>query len=181
VNQGLTAESEGAEVQRGTERGYPDVEFTGSAFGGGYHAVDVKVARLAPSGKRTQSRLTLYTGNTFFRYPTLPWPGTFRPFDEYESHLDAIVLYTLDETKLSRVSGSVEVIVQPPWKIGSKQRSSTTREYLGAVQDLQALREGRGEFETSDEFYDFWRKYPFRTGKAVEKQLQKLLKEQQRK
>ena len=70
----------GAEVQRGTERGYPDLELSGEAFGGGHHAVDIKVARRAinkrgePTGM-TQSRITLYTGNTFFRYPTLHWPA----------------------------------------------------------------------------------------------------------
>ena len=62
-------QTDGAKIQRGTERGYPDIEFFGPAFGGGYHAVDVKVARLAKSGKKTQSRITLYTGNTFFRHP----------------------------------------------------------------------------------------------------------------
>lgn len=38
---------EGTTARRGTERGYPDIEISGAAFGGGYHAVDVKVARLA--------------------------------------------------------------------------------------------------------------------------------------
>jgi len=53
---------EGAEVRRGTERGYPDLELGGPAFGGGFHAVDVKAARRAKSGTKTQSRITLYTG-----------------------------------------------------------------------------------------------------------------------
>ncbi|CAN5137239.1 hypothetical protein BH20ACT8_BH20ACT8_20160 [soil metagenome] len=52
---------DGAEAQRGTERGYPDIEVSGEAFSGGHHAVDVKVARLASGGNRTQSRVTLYT------------------------------------------------------------------------------------------------------------------------
>jgi hypothetical protein len=34
----------GAAARRGTERGYPDIEVTGSAFGASYHAVDVKIA-----------------------------------------------------------------------------------------------------------------------------------------
>ncbi len=170
--------TEGVEAQRGTERGYPDIEFTGSAFGGKHHAVDVKVARLVASGKRTQSRITLYTGNTFFRWPTLHWPGTVRAFEDYTSHVVAICLYTLDEEKLSRVSEGVEVVLQPSWRVGSRQRSSTTREYLGAVMDVEALRQGKGEFETEDEFYEYWRKYSFRIGKAVEGQLRKLLKGQ---
>ena len=56
---------------------------------GSLYAVDVKVARRGPSGRRTQSRITLYTGNTYFRFPQLHWPGTFRPFEDYARHLDA--------------------------------------------------------------------------------------------
>lgn len=62
----------GAEGQRGTERGYPDIEVTGGAFGGGFHAVDVKIAQWVGRKWRpstsTQSRITLYAGNTYFRY-----------------------------------------------------------------------------------------------------------------
>ena len=61
-----------AEWTRGSERGYPDLEIHGAAFGGGYHALDVKVARRTrksasakarkPSrvSKNTQSRITLF-------------------------------------------------------------------------------------------------------------------------
>ena len=37
----------GAVAARGTERGYPDVELSGAAFGDGFHAIDIKVARRA--------------------------------------------------------------------------------------------------------------------------------------
>lgn len=166
----------GAVANRGTERGYPDIEIGGDAFGGRFHAVDVKVAR-RKGASRTQSRITLYTGNTYFRYHTLKWPGTFRPFAEYGSHLDVIVLYTLDERTRYRAR-DVELIVHEAWRIASRQRSSTTREYLGAVQSIENLRAGNGEFASEQEFYDFWRKFNFKTGKAVEKQLQKLLTQQ---
>lgn len=120
-------------VRRGTERGYPDLEFSGERFGGGHHAVDVKVARRARGGARTQSRITLYTGNTYFRFPQLHWPGTLRPFREYASHLNLIAIYTLNPASMARVE-NLELIVQEPWRIASRQRSSTTREYIGAVQ-----------------------------------------------
>ena len=94
----------GATAVRGTERGYPDVELSGPAFGGSFHAVDVKVARRARSGNRTQSRITLYTGNTYFRYPQLRWPGMFRPFRDYALHLDVLAIYTLDPNRLERAT-----------------------------------------------------------------------------
>jgi len=164
----------GAEGRRGTERGYPDVEVTGEAFGGGFHAVDIKVARRSKSGRQTKSRITLYTGNTYFRYPELPWSATLRPFQEYDSHLDLIVLYTFNPECLSRIE-DVELIVHESWRIASKERSSTTREYLGAVTRIEDLRAGNGEFASEQAFYEYWRKYPFKIGRAVEQQLRKLL------
>lgn len=104
-----------AQAQRGTERGYPDLELSGGAFGGGHHAIDVKVARRNKSGSSTQSRITLYTG------------------------------------------------------------SSTTREYIGAMQRLDDLRAGNGEFATEEEFYKYWRGYRFKIGPTVQQQLDKLL------
>jgi len=126
---------------------------------------------------QTQSRITLYTGNTYFAYPTLHWPGTFRPFADYAQHLDVIGIYNLNRDTASRVD-DLELIVQEPWRIGSHQRSSTTREYIGAVLGLDDLREGRGEFTTAADFYKYWRGYNFRVGRTVRNQLTKLLAQQ---
>lgn len=164
----------GAHGRRGTERGYPDIEISGARFGDRHHALDVKVARRNRSGRGTQSRITLYTGNTYFRYPQLHWPGTFRPFQDYASHLDLIALYTLEEDSVSRI-GDLQLIVHEAWRIASQQRSSTTREYLGAVTSIADLEAGQGEFESEEEFYRFWRRFPFRVGKAVQRQLDRLL------
>jgi len=166
---------------RGGERFYPDLEVTGPEVGAAFYAVDIKVAqrRIPKKGSptQTQSRITLYTGNTYFAYPTLHWPGTFRPFAQYAQHLDVIGVYTLNRDSASRVD-DLELIVQEPWKIGSHNRSSTTREYIGAVQGLEDLRQGRGEFKTAEEFYTFWRNYNFRIGGTVRNQLNKLLAQQ---
>ena len=171
----------GSSSARGTERGYPDLEISGDAFGGGYHAVDIKIAKRRPmkSGQpstMTQSRITLYTGNTYFRYPSLHWPGTPRPFDTYASHLDVLGIYTLEESSAARVT-DLELLVQEPWRIASKKRSSTTREYIGAVQRIQALRDGDGEFDTVEAFYKYWRKYPFKIGAVVQQQLDRALRD----
>lgn len=163
-------------IRRGRDRGYPDIELTGTLFGNQYHAVDIKVARRAKSLLRTQSRITLYTGNTYFKYPELQWPSILRPFSDYATHSDLIAIYTLDEQSLERVK-DLELIVHESWRIASKDRSSTTREYIGAVQSIERLREGQGEFETPEQFYAYWRKYPFRIPKSVSNQLAKLLQE----
>jgi hypothetical protein len=173
------AREEDAEARRGGERFYPDLEVSGDLFGGGFHAVDVNIARRGATKKGpsdfTQSRITLYTGNTYFMYPSLHWPGTFRAFNDYQGrHLDVIGIYTLDTASRARVV-DLELIVQEPWRIASRQRSSTTREYIGAVQRLQDLRQGAGEFPTPEAFYTFWRKFDFKIGKSVKRQLDKLL------
>lgn len=124
--------------------------------------------------KLTQSRITLYTGNTYFRYPQVKWPGMFRPFQDYAAHLDIIAIYTLDEASPARIA-DLELIIHETWRIASTQRSSTTREYLGAIDDIDRLRAGKGEFPSAAEFYKFWRKHNFKTGKVVEQQLSKLL------
>jgi len=169
--------------RRGGERFYPDLEVTGPGVGDAFYAVDIKVAqrkipkRAGVSPTKTQSRITLYTGNTYFAYPTLHMSSTFRPFADYAQHLDVIGIYTLNQASASRVD-DLELIVQEPWKIGSTKRSSTTREYIGAVDGLDDLREGRGEFKTEAEFYKFWRAYKFNVGEAVKQQLNKLLAKQ---
>ncbi|WP_186247389.1 type II restriction endonuclease [Burkholderia gladioli] len=159
---------------RGGERAYPDLEVSADVFGGGPFAVDIKVARRSKSGRQTDSRVTLYTGNTYFRHPDLKWPGTLRSFNEYKNHLTLIVLYTLDTSSVSRVT-DIKVIVQETWRIASRQRSSTTREYIGAVVDIGALSSGKGEFASKSDFYKYWRNYPFKIGKTVEKQFMKLI------
>jgi Restriction endonuclease EcoRV len=175
------AQVEGLEWQRGTERGYPDIEMFGPALGGQYWAVDVKVARRAivkrGTPTRTNSRITLYTGNTYFKHPDLAWPGTFRPFGDYKGHLDVILLYTLDPATRGRAT-DLELIVQEPWRLASKQRSSTTREYIGGVMEIDRLRRGSGDFATADEFYAYWRNYPFRLSQGIQNTLTRLVKKQ---
>ncbi|MGW5005937.1 type II restriction endonuclease [Streptomyces parvulus] len=175
-------EVEGISYTRGTERGYPDLELSGPAFGGGHHAIDIKTARrgFTQNGKptgRTNSRITLYTGNTYFKYPHLKWPGTFRPFNEYKTHLDVLVIYTLNEQAAWRVD-DLEIIVQEPWRIASKRRSSTTREYIGAVENIEDLRAGAGEFPDADSFYKYWRAFQFKVSAQVSKQLDRLVAQQ---
>jgi hypothetical protein len=166
-----------AYILRGTERGYPDLELGGAPFGGGFHAVDIKAARRAKNRHQTQSRITLYTGNTYFKWPDLHWPGTIRSFNGYQSHLDVILIYTLNPDTNARVE-DLEIIVQEPWRIASKERSSTTREYIGAVMEIDDLRNGRGVFSSPDEFYETWRKFPFKVSPQVHRQLERLLRAQ---
>ena len=163
-----------AEVRRGSERGYPDLEISGAAFGGGFHAVDVKAARRARNGYQTQSRITLYTGNTYFRWPDLHWPGTFRPFSELRNASGRAHDLHAERDSNARVE-DLEIIVQEPWRIASRERSSTTREYIGAVTGHRRAAVWRGVVCDAAAFYEYWRRFPFRVSPQVQTQLQRLL------
>ena len=106
----------------GTERSYPDLEFSGDAFGGGLRAVDIKCARRkVPAGKSPttlNNRIALYTGNTYFLWPQLKFCGIIRPFDEYQELISIVVIYTFEPELPERIT-DVEVVVHETWRIAS--------------------------------------------------------------
>lgn len=155
------AELPDASVEQGTERSYPDLEFSGDAFGGGFRAVDIKCARrkIPKSGGPAtllNNRIALYTGNTYFLWPQLKFTGIMRPFEQYEELISLVVIYTFEPERPERIA-DVDVVVHETWRIGSKGRASATREYIGSVQNIEKLRSGEGEFASAKEFYDYWR------------------------
>jgi hypothetical protein len=160
-------------------RAYPDLEVGGSHFGGEvdrYEAVDIKVARRNRAKTQTQSRITLYTGNTYFKYQDLHLPGILRPFNDYTRHLDVLVIYDFVPDRFERIE-DVEIIVHESWRIASRQRSSTTREYIGAVQKLDDLRSGSGEFTSREDFYAYWHRYKFKTSDQVMNHLARIARQ----
>lgn len=44
---------------------------------------------------------------------------------------------------------------------------------------MEDLRAGRGEFPTPQEFYEYWRAFPFRISQQVQRQLERLIRVQQ--
>jgi hypothetical protein len=139
----------------GTTRAYPDIVVSSEAFGEGHHAVDIKVARRSASRKRTENAISLLTGNTFFLHDFL-FPGMGILYSEYRSHIDVLVIYTFDEASYSHVVNP-ELIAHETWRLASEDRSSSTREYIGAVTSLQRLRIGQGDFASMEEFLEYWR------------------------
>jgi hypothetical protein len=148
-------------VSEGTERSYPDLEFSGEAFGGGHRAVDIKCARrkIPSSGKPAttlNNRIALYTGNTYFLWPQLKFSGILRPFGEYQEHLSVVVIYTFEPSLPERIA-DVAVVVHESWRIASQARASATREYIGSISKISDVVEGAGDFATADDFYEYWR------------------------
>ena len=143
-----------------TGRGYPDIMLAGRAVGGRRVALDVKVARRrrrhgsAPT--RTQSRITLGPFDSYFRRPDQPIPGVGVAYGDFDWHLDLIVLYDWDDADVEKV----EILVVETWRVASMKRSSTTRNYIGAVDALEDLRNERGDFDRIEDFYEYWRTFP---------------------
>jgi hypothetical protein len=149
-----------ASIAAGTERSYPDLEFSGSAFGGGFRAVDIKCARRRIGSRAPatmlNNRIALYTGNTYFLWPQLKFGGIMRPFEQYEELVSMVVIYTFQPELPERIA-DVEVVVHETWRIASRRRASATREYIGSVQSIDQLTSGSGDFADADEFYSYWR------------------------
>lgn len=143
-------------------RGYPDLLLTGQALGGRKVAVDVKVARRKPRRigvpTVTQSRITLGPFDSYFRRPEQPIPGVGIAYGDMAWHLDLIILYDYIDGDVE----NIETLVVETWRVASRRRSSTTRNYIGAVRNIDAVRAERGEFATQQEFLDFWRSQPVR-------------------
>lgn len=138
-------------------RGYPDIMLAGRPVGGRKIALDVKVARrkLRRSGAptKTQSRITLGPFDSYFRRPDDPIPGVGVAYGDFAWHIDLLVLYDWVDGGVE----NVEILVVETWRVASMKRSSTTRNYIGAMDSLEDLRTERGAFGSVEEFYAFWR------------------------
>lgn len=148
-------------------RGYPDVLLAGQAVGGLRVALDVKVARRrfrrigVPT--MTQSRITLGPFDSYFRRPDQPIPGVGVAYGDMAWHVDLIILYDYIDGNVE----NVETLVLETWRVASRRRSSTTRNYIGAVQSIDALRFERGEFASQQEFLEYWRRQPVRGKETI--------------
>ena len=150
------ARTTNGEARVGTERSYPDLEFSGSAFGGGVRAADIKCARRRQSGSALQSRIALYTGNTYFLWPQLKFSGILRPFQEYRELLSIVAIYDFMPDRQERID-NLQTVAHDTWRLASTKRASATREYIGSIQDIDRLVAGNGDFESEQDFYSFWR------------------------
>ncbi len=161
-------DGEDVTIRKGGSRSYPDFEVDGAFFKGGPHAIDIKCAR--HSGTSVDSTIALYTGNTYFLFPDLLFPGMLRTFGEYDERIAIVVLYRYRPDLQERFS-DVRLAIQPVWRIAGKTKPSSTRHYIGSVNRVDDIVGGNGAFETSDDFYSYWRSaqrgWPVNTGVAT--------------
>ncbi|MBI2439381.1 MAG: restriction endonuclease [Candidatus Moranbacteria bacterium] len=161
LHEKLNGRKDAAAVEGGN-RYYPDIELSGSLFDNKVIAFDIKAARRNERNpNRTQSRITLYTFGTYLKCQDKKFPQTIRPFQDYAHHLDLIVVFDVNNTEKSVTN--FEILIVEPWKVASKTLSSATRDYVGAVMEIDKIREEKGGvFRTQKEFYKFWAGIPRR-------------------
>jgi len=165
-------------VNEGGERAYPDTELI--APDGSIIALDIKCASYKSGAKTMNSRLTLYTFGTYLKNRDTK-DGTLRPYNEYDIHLDLVAFYQVNPRKeylvhdniltlkvadlkqLSQERGPFREMyfcVVEPWRVASHRMSSGTRDYVGAIMDLERFRNEEGVFRSKQAFYSFWGNIP---------------------
>lgn len=141
----------------GGDRTYPDLTFNGPLISPNRFAVDVKCARRAERGKRTQSAITIGAFDAdYYRHPEQPTPNIAMPYASYTAHLALIALHDYAEA----TARNVELLVVEKWRIATHRRSSGTRCYIAAVSEIAKLKAEQGDFATEADFNTFWRSQP---------------------
>lgn len=141
-------------IPASSDRVYPDITFEGPLIFPSRFALDVKCARRAKGGSKTESAITIGTYDAeYFRYPGEKVGNIMAPYSSYTAHLALIALYTYVEA----TARDVELLVVEKWRVATKKRSSGTRCYIAASQSIAGLKAEKGDFATEAEFNSYWR------------------------
>jgi hypothetical protein len=149
-------ENYGCEIIQGGPREYPEITAFGGKLGEGKIAIDIKTTRRM--SKNRVSGFSIGSYAHYFLYPNQKLPGCKFPYGDFVEHWIVGFIYTWnpDADSLHMVS-DIEVIVNQKWKIASKSTATGTTFAISSVREIDALRSGRGNFKSSEEFESFWR------------------------
>lgn len=137
-------------------REYPDATLEGGKLGDKKIAVDVKTSRRISSNSISGFTIGSYAG--YFRNPTKKRAGCRIPYGDFTEHFIVGFIYDWDEDAdtLNMVS-NIEYIVQEKWKIASKTTGTGTTTAMGSIKNIEDIRNGKGEFNSKDDFLSYWR------------------------
>jgi hypothetical protein len=152
-------------IPASSDRTYPDFTFDGPLIHPHRFAVDIKCARRNPKNPdKTMSAITIGTYDAeYFHYPAEKVANIMRPYGSYTTHFAVIALYDYQDA----TARNVELLVVEKWRVATRKRSSGTRCYVAATPNIEALRAEEGDFETRDEFYEYWRVQPVKEEKRA--------------
>lgn len=144
------------EIVLGGAREYPEITAFGGKLGQGKIAVDVKTTRRVSISRISGFSIGSYAG--YFLHPDRKLPGCKFPYGEFKEHwlIGFIYSWNPHADSLHMVS-NIEVIVSEKWRIASRSTATGTTFAISSVRDLKRLREGKGDFDSEEEFETFWR------------------------
>lgn len=144
------------EIIQGGTREYPEITAFGGRLGQQKVAIDIKTTRRISTNRISGFSIGSYAG--YFLHPERKLPGCKFPYSEFKEHWLIGFIYSWDPhaDSLHMVS-NIEIIVNEKWKIASKSTATGTTFAISSVRDLGRLREGKGDFDSPEEFETFWR------------------------
>jgi len=141
-------------IEEGGPREYPDITVK---IGKHMFAIDIKTARLEKENRISGFSLGPYTG--YFLHPH-ERRGTIKyPYASYYEHIICGIIYKWDErAPTDKMVEIIDIIVQPKWRIASRHSATGTTRHIGSIKELSRLRKGKGDFNSKEEFEEYWRK-----------------------
>lgn len=144
------------EIIQGGAREYPEITVFGGKLGQEKIAIDIKTTRRISRNRISGFSIGSYAG--YFLHPERKLPGCKFPYGEFKEHWLVGFIYTWNpEADSLHMVSDIEVIVNEKWRIASKSTATGTTFAISSVRDLQRLRKGQGDFNSSEEFETFWR------------------------
>jgi len=146
----------GCEIVQGGAREYPEITAFGGKLGQEKVAIDIKTTRRISRNRISGFSIGSYAG--YFLHPERKLPGCKFPYGDFKEHWVIGFIYTWNPQKDSlHMVSDIEVVVNEKWKIASKSTATGTTFAISSVRDLGRLKEGKGDFDSIEEFETFWR------------------------
>ena len=144
------------QIIQGGPREYPEITAFGGRLGKDKIAIDIKTTRCISKNRVSGFSIGSYAG--YFLHPDQRLPGCKFPYSEFKEHWIVGFVYTWNPNADSlHMVSDIEIIINQKWKIASKSTATGTTFAISSVRDLNALREGRGDFKSPKKFESFWR------------------------
>jgi len=144
------------QIVQGGAREYPEITAFGGKLGEGKIAIDVKTTRRLSKSRVSGFSIGSYAG--YFVHSDRKLPGCKFPYGAFKEHWIIGFVYTWDPNADSlHMVSDIEVIVNQKWKIALKSTATGTTFAISSVRNLDALRDGKGDFKSPKEFENFWR------------------------
>lgn len=155
----------GCVFEEGGGREYPDVTLRDIPSYEKKIAIDIKTSR-----KLSETRIRGFTIGTYMGYFRTPNEkgGMIRyPYNDYGQHWIIGICYNFEEYEEEedgvrkekfRIVG-LDVVIQEKWRIASRGTGSGTTKHMRSVTNIEDLKKGRGDFDTREEFLNYWRNY----------------------